>query len=207
VGPGIHFFDIAKAGNGTLVLVGSRPRSDGTGEAVAYVSSDNGKTWKVGVSDNATGGYGRYYWAVTVGGKVYLQCAHGQNMPLRVFDGTNWSTIDTGGAELGIVYGKDVEAFLGSAYTTSGYTLTSKGISYNGQRFVDLHNDGAQMYTLGFDGTISVSNGRTKGKNKELALTTVFAGGFTTEKLTSIAAADGVVYAGTQTGNVLALTP
>jgi hypothetical protein len=93
--PAIHVFDVASLNGSDLWFVGSAGATQPQTHAVAYRSTDGGATWAVASTDRSVtpNGYERYYWAAAIGGKLYLQAEHvNEGSPLRVFNGSTWST-------------------------------------------------------------------------------------------------------------------
>ena len=95
--PAEHVYDVASLNGSDLWMVGSAKNIVGTkGGAAAYRSTDAGKTWNLVARDTSVteGGYERYYWAAALGGKMYMQAEDvAGGAPLRVFNGTTWSTL------------------------------------------------------------------------------------------------------------------
>ena len=94
--PAVHVFDVASLDGHDLWMVGSSGASDPEIAATAYRSTDGGTTWDKVATDTSIEptGYERYYWVAPLNGKMYLQAASvTEGAPLRVFDGTSWSTV------------------------------------------------------------------------------------------------------------------
>lgn len=114
--PAEHVFDVATLTGSDLWMVGSAKNVVGTkGGAAAYRSTDGGATWSLVAKDTSVieAGRERYYWAAALNGKMYLQ-AEGvsEGAPLRVFNGTSWSTV-AGANPCYTVEARSVEVFKG----------------------------------------------------------------------------------------------
>jgi hypothetical protein len=106
------------------------------GGAAAYRSTDGGASWSLVAKDTSSVEMGRerYYWAAALNGKMYMQAEEVlEGAPLRVFNGTSWSTVSGAnpcytvearavevynGRILCANYGKGVVAFDGRTATT-----------------------------------------------------------------------------------------
>ncbi|KGN42575.1 WD40/YVTN/BNR-like repeat-containing protein [Knoellia aerolata] len=120
--PAEHVFDVASLNGSDLWMVGSAKNVVGTkGGAAAYRSTDGGASWSLVAKDTSVVELGqeRYYWAAALNGKMYLQ-AHGvtEDAPLRVFNGTSWSTVP-GANPCNTVESRSVEVFKGRILCTS----------------------------------------------------------------------------------------
>lgn len=95
--PAEHVFDVATLTGSDLWMVGSAKNvAAGKGGAAAYRSTDGGTSWSMVASDTSITEVGRerYYWAAALNGKMYMQAeAVQEGAPLRVFDGTTWTTM------------------------------------------------------------------------------------------------------------------
>lgn len=94
----VHIFDMTTLDGSDLWAVGSRMNEDGDASyATAWRSTDNGATWHIAQEDTPTimtGAYIRYHWIATLNGKIYTRTTS-LTHPMRVFDGSNWSTLTT----------------------------------------------------------------------------------------------------------------
>lgn len=120
--PAEHVYDVASLNGSDLWMVGSAKNVVGTkGGAAAYRSTDGGASWALVAKDTSVVEMGRerYYWAAALNGKMYLQ-AHGvtEGAPLRVFNGTSWSTVP-GANPCNTVEARSVEVFNGRILCTS----------------------------------------------------------------------------------------
>jgi hypothetical protein len=135
--PAEHVYDVASLNGSDLWMVGSAKNLVGTkGGAAAYRSTDGGASWSLVAKDTSSVEMGRerYYWAAALNGKMYMQAEEVlEGAPLRVFNGTSWSTVSGAnpcytvearavevynGRILCANYGKGVVAFDGRTATT-----------------------------------------------------------------------------------------
>ncbi|WP_156971583.1 WD40/YVTN/BNR-like repeat-containing protein [Knoellia flava] len=119
--PAEHVYDVASLNGTDLWMVGSAKNVvSGKGGAAAYRSTDRGATWTLVAADtsNVETGYERYYWAAAINGKMYLQ-AHNvaEGAPLRIFNGTSWSTLSLNPCNT--VESRAVEVFKGNIICTN----------------------------------------------------------------------------------------
>jgi hypothetical protein len=202
--PAQHLYDITKVGN-KLVLVGSYsdPVTGAEGGAVAYVSSDDGATWQVGQTDASTPaavGYERYYWAVNLNGKIYMQAESvTPAAPVRIFDGTRWSKGTTD--RICAAYeGHYVEAFNGLIYCGSRVSDGSRW-TQTSLYVVDWFKYGGFLYGVDQNGKVIRTNGiRGKGRNSLQVTWEAVGQGPTTSR--SIAIVNGRIYLGQIDGSV-----
>lgn len=120
--PAEHVYDVASLNGSDLWMVGSaKDVVTGKGGAAAYRSTDGGTSWSLVAKDTSVVEMGRerYYWAAALNGKMYLQ-AHGvtEGAPLRVFNGTSWSTVP-GANPCNTVEARSVEVYNGRILCTS----------------------------------------------------------------------------------------
>lgn len=111
--PAEHVYDVASLNGTDLWMVGSARYGTGGG-AAAYRSTDGGATWSMVAKDTSVTEMGRerYYWAAALNGKMYLQARDVmEGAPLRVFNGTSWST--AAGTPCDTVEARAVEVFKG----------------------------------------------------------------------------------------------
>lgn len=162
----VHIFDVAVLPNGVQLAVGSANSTDRSTYlgATAFVSYDNGRTWRVEQTDLVSAqnpdvsGYERYYWIAMIGGKAYIQArdsyaVYGQAaFPIRVFDGNRW-TSQRKSADCFSSEGHLVESFGGKAYCSNGTVFTGKRTTTSGGIFAqDFYQHNGVLYAL--------SNGR-----------------------------------------------
>ncbi|MFC7489085.1 MULTISPECIES: hypothetical protein [unclassified Knoellia] len=171
--PAEHVYDVATLTGSDLWMVGSAKYPGTTkGGAAAYRSTDGGTTWSMVARDTSVieGGRERYYWAAALGGKMYLQATDVEGgAPLRVFDGTKWSTL-AGLNPCHTVEARAVEVFKGKIICTN----YAKGVvAFDGQKATtvlpstgwnvldfDIPGDG-YIYALAGDGVFRSADGMT----------------------------------------------
>ena len=119
--PAEHVFDVATLTGSDLWMVGSAKNVvDGKGGAAAYRSTDGGASWSLAAKDTSSTEMGRerYYWAAALNGKMYMQAQDVlEGAPLRVFNGTTWSTM-AGVTPCSTVEARAVEVFKGRIICT-----------------------------------------------------------------------------------------
>lgn len=190
VAPAIHVFDVAQLA-GELWMVGSAwDTSTGTahGAATAYRTTD-GENWELMRSEfSADDGrnFERYYWAVELDGKIYMQAEH-INSPVRFWDGkkwgskavkvTGWRAADNPGSICGSGNAKEVISFGGNILCpwndgtmvfdgkkgnkAKGWpfdrTVYNDNGSYYPERVEDWFVDGEYLYGLSNRGSVARS--------------------------------------------------
>lgn len=204
----IHIYDVAKAGNGDLVAVGSANSADRTRflGATAFVSKDGGKNWNIGISDltapkdQNVSGYERFYWAASIGGKVYMQvmdtyAAYGRvTFPIRVYDGKSWRSINKS-ADCFVGSGNRMEVFEGKAYCGNGRVFDGRKSTTRGAIWAsDFYQYNGSLYALS-SGSIKMLSG-----NSWVSVATVPSGS------ASLAVTGSHYYVGTNSGHVLRAT-
>lgn len=190
-----HLYDYTELGTSRF-LVGSRAYVGGA----AVWQSDNGGPWREVLVENtgapSASNYDRYYWALTLDGKVYVQAEH-TNFKMRVWDGRRWATsranID------GITAASDIEVFKGRAYF-QGSTFNGKAVNASGLGItpIDFYNAGEWLYAVNMAGDLRRTTGN--GTWQDMGRVTVPA------SVRSVAVSGGHVYVGTATGLVYRVT-
>lgn len=185
-----HVYDYTELGSSRF-LVGATAYKD---EAAVW-QSDNGGAWRVVQTDGpATNppGYARYYWAVTLGGKVYVQGEHGA-FKMRVWDGRRWRA--TRADVSGITAASDIEVFKGKAYfRTSVFDGSRVKPSGLNTYPADFYAAGDWLYAVSDAGDLR----RTSGDGAWQDMGRVI----TPSRVLSVAVDGGRVYVGTDVGTV-----
>lgn len=204
--PGQHFFDVARAGNGDLVLTGSRSFPDGSeAGAVAYVSKDNGSTWSIGATaaNSPPSGWERYYWAGTIAGKVYIQAGSLTGAKVQVYDGSRWSK--SRASVPSITQPNRVASFNGLIYLGDAVFDGKKVSRWVNPATTDFFQSGSYLYAVNGNGVVYRTDGRSVRNRGSLSVTWTLVHSPATAlpaTVGSLAVANGRVYLGLANGEV-----
>ncbi len=170
--PAEHVYDVASLNGSDLWMVGSAKNVvAGKGGAAAYRSTNGGASWSLAAADTSITetGQERYYWAAALNGKIYMQ-AQGvtEDPPVRVFDGSRWSTVPL--TPCHAVEARSVEVFNGKILCPNylkglvafdGRTMTPVLPMVHGNvRDFDIPGDG-YIYALAGHGIFRSADGLT----------------------------------------------
>jgi len=170
--PAVHIFDMATLDGSDLWMVGASVEPDGVTErgATAFRSTGGGAIWNIVRTDASTpnaSGYERYYWVEELNGKIYMQAGGAiPATPVRIFDGTTWSSgttkqictgydpgmTETIGNYIVCANGRNTELTL---FDGTNITHTTSQVGVTG----DFYKDGGYLYALGTGGIMRTSNG------------------------------------------------
>lgn len=159
--PAGHLYDYTEAGTSRF-LAG----------AIAYGGaglwqSDNGGPWQLVLEENSAGGatgWERFYWTVTLKGKVYAQAKHnggtaelpsGTLFKMKVWDGSRWKTSKASVG--GVTAGHQIEVFRDRAYygvsAFDGNRTVRSGAPFSPR---DFYADGSSyLYAVASDGNVA----------------------------------------------------
>lgn len=161
VGPSVwHVYDMATLDGNDLWIAGSA--DEPFAGAHIWRSTDDGVTWNVVQSDtqNPTTGFERYYWLASLNGKMYAQASAIPDAPVRIFDGTSWTTGTTeflAPHSMGIT---KVQVFADKIITRKNGLSAFDGtniqtISGFSSGVKDIYKDGDNLYVLRNNNTLT----------------------------------------------------
>jgi hypothetical protein len=198
VAPAGHVYDYTELGTSRF-LAG----------AIAYGGagvwqSDNGGPWRLVLSEESAGGatgWERFYWIITLNGKVYAQARHNggttaapssDTFRMKVWDGARWKS--TRANVPGISEAHQIEVFKGRAYFRTGVFTGTRTVSHNAPVSFprDWFATDDWLYVLGSDGRVA----RTSNGTQWESLGTV------NTNARSIAVVGSTVYIGTNNATV-----
>lgn len=158
ISPTAHTFDIATLTGTDLWVVGSGPL--GGSSAMAWRTTD-GTTWNVVQSDTKSSGqltgFERYYWVAAMNNKIYMQAHDVPGAPVRIFDGSTWTTGTTEQIAIvddaPVVFNNKIITKKNGLSAYDGTTLT------RASNFVglakDFYVDGPYLYVLRSNATVA----------------------------------------------------
>jgi len=150
----------------------------------------------------------RYYWAVTLRGRVYVQAMHdgmcgefgcGKAFPMKRYDGSRWTTVRSN--VTGIADASDIEVFKDRAYFRSSYfdgsKVRSSGLPLG---VADWYATPTRLYAIFGNGSVRhTDNGTTWVTDGTITLPSG-------ERPMSIATQGQFVYVGTSLGRIYRAT-
>lgn len=187
----IHNYDMATLTGTDLWMVGSGDMGSAYG-AVAWRSTNGGTTWNVVQSETEAmpDGGERYLWVAELGGKIYMQASGIVGAPVRIFDGSTWTT---GTTQTVAPDPTHVEVFANKIITVTGDRLNAYDgtnlttVNYFEGLAEDMYVNGGYLYIL--------RNNDTIVRTSDLVSWQELGNAQTNSK--SIAVDNGIIYLGT----------
>jgi hypothetical protein len=161
-----HVYDYAQLGDSRFLAGAIAYGGAGVWQSVA------GGPWRLVLSESSAGGatgWERFYWIVTLNGKVYAQARHNggttaapssDTFRMKVWDGARWKGLRANVS--GISEGHQIEVFKGRAYFRSGVFTGTRTVRHDAPVSFprDWFATADWLYVLGSDGRVArTSNG------------------------------------------------